>query len=225
MSLAAGCEENTAEHLQPFLSHPPEFGPFCCVCALLSFPLLAPGPRSLLLQACLHLSSLSPLFYTVLHIQDEFSSSRSNTFPPASFFACFYPILLPFPCIFSSPFSPVLPHVSVFSSIRLAYPFCLASSPHISVFSTPPFAPPGSLAGVFSSPRGLAGEQLGVHGQPQIAPAPLSKLPVPTFFQCHFSCPHLGWMEKKKKTVTMELCFSTAVLVCFVAASGKYMHI
>lgn len=168
----------------------------------LSFSLLALGPRSLLLQACLYTSSPSAISLTVLCAQDEFSSSPSNSFPPASFFFCFYPILFPFFLVFSFflTFPPVPPpqfcHVSIsFGSACLPYTYCLVSSPHISMFSLHvPYQAPWQVC----SPHPMAWPVCSwvSRESPRLLLLPTSKLPVPEFFQCHFPCPHLGWMEE-----------------------------
>lgn len=150
-------------------------------------------------------------FLTVLHVQDEFSSSLCNSFPPASFFFYSYPILLPFFLfffLFSHLFSPVLQHVSIsFSSACLAYSFYLASSPHIRSqtfsFCFPHLHIPSQAPWQVCSPHPVAWPVCSwvSMDNPRLLLLPVSKLPVPEFSRCHFPCPHLGWMED---TVTGE---------------------
>lgn len=178
-----------------------------------SFLLCVPSPRFPLLQACLCTQSPSPTS-SVLHVQDGFSSSPSNPFPPASFFPCSNPILFPFTFFSLTLFPPVLPH---FSSSCPYLAFCMASSPHISMLFIPPCPLPGSLAGLFSSPCVLPVCTCVSTDSPSCSRFPCPSYQYPDFFSAP-SCVHI--LHAWKKEPPGRLKPSPVVLVFFPQESA-----
>lgn len=153
----------------------------------------------------------------------SFPAVPLNSFPPAIFFLCslLYSSALPFSDSFSSSFfSPSFCHMfpSPLALLALLTPVAWLPVPIFPCFPHL-YIPSQALWQVCSAhPMAWPSCSWVSMDNPRLVLLPMSKLPVPDFFQCHLPRPHLGQTDE---TVTVALVYFSWERTCTFGGGKK----